>query len=521
MGHKIILLLILSIFFFNECRSQYSLEWIENTTRPDSSRLYPIDLILDKSLNFYIVGDRYSVAKINPSGNQLWNVSYNLPGFFMSGRSNAVTNDDSGNVYLTGEADSIYSNKDFLTMKYNQNGIFQWSRYYDSPLPRSDRAYDIKIYNNKYLYVVGSNAYGDSGNCNFKWTLLKYDLNGNEIWRNQYCGYTGYIAGDYPPTPELAIDSNGSIIISGDNLDSISYQTDLIVIKYDSSGNRIWQKEFSNTYQSSGLEVDLNHNIYIGSNSGLMKLNSDGDSLWHRFYINLIDISFDSVQNIVLTRSVYQNPGYIYIINKIDPSSNDIWTVQSEYGYFPVSVYQNQNDKIFLEAYGIGNQRYKYHTFVYNSDGTLFWNDVYELKGDTCCNPLKIISDKNDNIYVSGIEYNTTYPTRKVLSLKYSILTGNTFSETIIPDKFLLHQNFPNPFNPKTVINYELPVTGNAELKVFDVLGNEVAVLVNEKQSAGNYKVEFDGSNFASGVYFYRLDVDGNIIGTKRMVLLK
>ena len=56
---------------------------------------------------------------------------------------------------------------------------------------------------------------------------------------------------------------------------------------------------------------------------------------------------------------------------------------------------------------------------------------------------------------------------------------------------------------------------------MYDVLGNEVATLVNEKQSAGNYKVEFDGSNFASGVYFYRLDVDGNIIGTKRMVLLK
>ncbi len=59
------------------------------------------------------------------------------------------------------------------------------------------------------------------------------------------------------------------------------------------------------------------------------------------------------------------------------------------------------------------------------------------------------------------------------------------------------------------------------KVKVYDVLGNEVFVLVNKKQNAGSYEVDFDGSNFSSGVYFYKLVVDGNIIDTKRMVLLK
>lgn len=89
-----------------------------------------------------------------------------------------------------------------------------------------------------------------------------------------------------------------------------------------------------------------------------------------------------------------------------------------------------------------------------------------------------------------------------------------------VPSEFDLHQNYPNPFNPNTVISYELRVTSNAKLKVFDVLGNEVAELVNEKQSAGSYKIEFDGSNFASGVYFYKLDA-GDFSETKRMILLK
>ncbi|MFZ1320593.1 MAG: T9SS type A sorting domain-containing protein [Ignavibacteria bacterium] len=91
---------------------------------------------------------------------------------------------------------------------------------------------------------------------------------------------------------------------------------------------------------------------------------------------------------------------------------------------------------------------------------------------------------------------------------------------TEIPEKYSLSQNYPNPFNPKTVINYELQISGNAKLTVYDVLGNEVAELVNEKQNAGTYSVDFDGSNFSSGVYFYRLNA-GEFSETKRMMLLK
>ncbi|MBS1518960.1 MAG: T9SS type A sorting domain-containing protein [Bacteroidetes bacterium] len=101
------------------------------------------------------------------------------------------------------------------------------------------------------------------------------------------------------------------------------------------------------------------------------------------------------------------------------------------------------------------------------------------------------------------------------------ILTDFTNISSEIPKDFSLSQNYPNPFNPRTVISYELRITNVAELKVFDVLGNEVAELVNEKQNAGSYSVEFDGSGFASGIYFYSLYIDGSLFETKRMVLLK
>ena len=89
-----------------------------------------------------------------------------------------------------------------------------------------------------------------------------------------------------------------------------------------------------------------------------------------------------------------------------------------------------------------------------------------------------------------------------------------------LPADFNLEQNFPNPFNPSTTIKYELPIASLVSLTVFDVLGREVCVLVNDRGDAGVHEVKFDGSNLASGVYFYRLQA-GDFVATKRLLLVK
>ena len=89
-----------------------------------------------------------------------------------------------------------------------------------------------------------------------------------------------------------------------------------------------------------------------------------------------------------------------------------------------------------------------------------------------------------------------------------------------IPNDFMLSQNYPNPFNPVSKIKYRIPHRSMVKLQVFDILGNEISTLVNTEQTAGSYEVEFNGSNLASGIYFYRLNA-GEFTSVKKMLLLK
>ena len=89
-----------------------------------------------------------------------------------------------------------------------------------------------------------------------------------------------------------------------------------------------------------------------------------------------------------------------------------------------------------------------------------------------------------------------------------------------VPHQFVLGQNFPNPFNPSTTISYQVPTQSHVALMVFDVLGHNVATLVNDVKEPATYRVQFDGSGLASGVYFYRMHA-GTYIETKKLLLLR
>lgn len=95
-----------------------------------------------------------------------------------------------------------------------------------------------------------------------------------------------------------------------------------------------------------------------------------------------------------------------------------------------------------------------------------------------------------------------------------------TNGENTVPQEYKLHQNYPNPFNPVTTIKYQLPKDGLVQIKVYDIIGREVMTLVNEQKTAGTYETVFNATNFASGIYFYRIQ-SGSFVESKRMMLIK
>ena len=117
-----------------------------------------------------------------------------------------------------------------------------------------------------------------------------------------------------------------------------------------------------------------------------------------------------------------------------------------------------------------------------------------------------------------GFEFLGSAPELGAFEVSYPTDVRN--SEGGMPEKISLLQNYPNPFNPTTNIIYEVPNSGNVKITIYDSIGRKIKTLVNEMKNSGTYEIQFDGSNLTSGVYFYRLQMNGNSI-VKQMLLLK
>ncbi len=137
---------------------------------------------------------------------------------------------------------------------------------------------------------------------------------------------------------------------------------------------------------------------------------------------------------------------------------------------------------------------------------------------------LSLINPQMDNSLAESWRASALYGTPGYLN---DIYTKTEIENNLIPTEFVLYQNYPNPFNPSTKISWQSPVGSYQTLKVYDVLGNEVATLVDEYRVAGIYEIDFDASSLSSGVYFYRIAIhsdkhqSGSFVETKKMILLR
>ncbi len=147
------------------------------------------------------------------------------------------------------------------------------------------------------------------------------------------------------------------------------------------------------------------------------------------------------------------------------------------------------------------NKLYSYNNFIANIS-----NDVTVSMGTVIPGVLSFSQERNANLESQLENY----------------IISNSSAGDIAPAVYSLAQNYPNPFNPSTVIRYSLANAGMVELKVYNMLGQEVKTLVSEEKSAGTYEVTFNaaGLNLASGVYLYRIKA-GNFVQVKKLMLIK
>ena len=141
-----------------------------------------------------------------------------------------------------------------------------------------------------------------------------------------------------------------------------------------------------------------------------------------------------------------------------------------------------------------------------SSDGGEQWTLIATLPYPVRCilpDELEILATSGDRFYRNSLTE-----------------VSSSIGQPTIPERSELSQNYPNPFNPSTTISYNLPKAARVTLKVYDILGREIATLVNDQKQPGSYRVTFDGSSLASGVYFYQLRA-GNDVETRKLVLLK
>ncbi len=551
-------------------------QWIQRYVAATYSYDIPKDLKVDGLGNVYVTGRRtlnntdlsdFVTIKYNTSGVQQWIRVYDnqhANGDIVS----VLEIDNIGNVYVTGESYGVGTHFDYATIKYNSSGDELWVRRTNSGGQYSDdRPYDMTVDNFGNVIVTGLGA-----------GTVKFNSSGDQQWvKGIHPGYINSIAAD--ALGNVYITGPTSIPPAYNNaITKISSSGDSLWVKFISNvtSNLRWSISIDKCLgyiYTSGPRIE-------GNNISLMavRYNSFGDSLWSGIYIGNpaaapLSMVTDGLGNTYVTGFSNAYPNYDIITLKYSPTSFFIHAVGKKNVGKSINDNQSTSDSIFVDClsmnYATGDVNVKLDSIVHTkvsdleiylthnspTDNTVTVDTLVYQAGGTGQNFFGTILNDSASIPISSgtAPFTGTFRPRSPLSIFngqgingswvlkiYDRATGNTgilkawsisflLSNNPIgiepisnelPDKFLLSQNFPNPFNPTTNIKFQLPNASFVKVTVFDMLGREVETLVNEQLNAGTYKVDWDAAKYSSGVYFYKLEA-GNFIETKKMLMIK
>jgi Secretion system C-terminal sorting domain len=423
-----------------------------------------------------------------------------------------------------------------------------WQRTYGGI--NIDYGYSIVQTPDEGYIAVGSKRIGTTTYM-FAMRLNKY---GDTIWTKTYS------VGSY--AYEIEKTSDGNFVING------SY-----IIKIDINGNLIWYRP-----SNGSLRPSFDSGFYIAREDGLKKYNNDGDIIWDRNYstylINsfITDITINPDHNVLLIGIIEDTlSGYNRFILRADDSGKFLSIRKFNSNYWPVKIVSIDNNNFvytgvnnfssflvrydtlcnliwfktydtgapefvetnfliktndkgfaFTGIYSSGNFNYYMRILKTDSLGNEKWRKLYGFNDNDNSFCIRQTSDSGyviigirDNFNLGDV-YIVKTDTSGYANPPVSIYNHN---ENISTD-YKLFQNYPNPFNPITTIYFYTPIKDFVELKVYNLNGVEIKTLIKEELENGYHKIDFDGSNLSSGVYFCKIHTN-NFNKTIKMSLIK
>ena len=530
---------------------------------------YPFKVIVDESGTIYITGEKegdLTTAKYSAQSLPIWERSYLNIGF---DKGMDLTKADDY-LYVAGYITNSTSGKfDIVLIKYDTaSGSIIWTKTYGD-INYNDQAFGIVNDESGDIYICGYET--SKKNKNIK--IIKSNrFNGDAIWQTSF---DGFLQGDDVGTDILIDDYH--LYVLGSTYQGSNYDDDVIQLSYRLDN-------FSHTdtliYHHKGKEIPTSFIISDFSNNVLQKSRTSMTVITDNIGIprskDFLTLTFrgkefiwkqqfngNNLDDVPTAIDVYDSSLYVTGFSYRSPMNSDFSTIkyklfeEGAYGwtdtavrYFDYrggkdqgsSVKVKDRDTIYIAGVSeLAENGFVIKKYSQTNGGIilawerLFSPDIDNIQQYATMKKASVLElDGSDNVYQINYFWNDNNKYYSIV--KYDANGNQLFVIDNLTDqrddlntlknsenKISKLSNYPNPFNPKTVISYQLAVSSFISLKVYDVLGNEVAILVNERQNAGSYNYQLSTINYqlSSGIYFYSIYANDILVDTKKCLLIK
>ena len=538
--------------------SQLTQEWVARFNGTGNGSDGARSLVIDNDGNVYVTGSAtgtgtgldYRTIKYGANGQIKWKALWNGPA---NGDDEAfsIALDSRGNVYVTGRSEGTGTGFDFVTIKYNSSGVRQWSARFNGPENGFDWAKSIKADSKGNVYVTGGSGLGAGTTSDY--VTIKYNTNGVRQWLARYDG-----PGRNDESNALALDEDGNVYVTGRSpagQDLDEQDMDYATIKYNNNGQQIWVRRYDGPYMfneyDEALDITVDHwkNVYVTGRSAASNAESSNDYTTVKYDVNgnekwsaryngpgnstdeALSIGVDASQNVYVTGYSAAGPeetNFDYATIKYNINGQQSWVKR----YNGPANDQDQATSLALDAAGnvyvtgrsMGTGTgYDFATIKYNGAGVeqsvARYNGPANNADDTgifigfyTSHPIAV--DKNGNVYVTGLSagINTAFD---ITTIKYSqpnaaLITGRLDQPSVVNNAIPASNHVfvaPNPASVYTKISYELPVEGKVSIAIYDMLGRRIKTLVEATKPAGYHSIDFNVATIQTGMYTYQIMV--------------